>query len=328
MVRFWDQTASQPTRGPQCTACSYTHSCSRHSCVYPGCERSRVDPLRPNCWTCEYHVGLCDAFGVPSQPGPVLAPQPNLRDADAVVHPKHDSSADGGGKPDAPEPEKTPEVEKTSEAERTHPAKHRHSRFRSMLNWKSFGSSRKTNQNDDNMKDPEKSIHDPSVTLETSTPAINDAEKKPPPASTTPQETQETKSSTSVAPSDSEPLSQGAPPSLLVETLRLQEAEYLKLKLMMDLDPSDPWAKWLTERRIIIEQERDQVGWHQCHAPACQDRVISETIWVCQKHLDAGLLDRDDPPGFLDCPAPKVEDTRKKTRRRGTKMLTGIIPAS
>ncbi|KAF7560369.1 hypothetical protein G7046_g3785 [Stylonectria norvegica] len=48
----------------------------------------------------------------------------------------------------------------------------------------------------------------------------------------------------------------------------------------------------------------EHVSWHQCHAPACQDRVLSEEVWVCQKHLDGGYYDKDDPPGFVDCPAP------------------------
>ncbi|KPM40341.1 hypothetical protein AK830_g6239 [Neonectria ditissima] len=49
--------------------------------------------------------------------------------------------------------------------------------------------------------------------------------------------------------------------------------------------------------------EHPEVGWHQCHAPGCQDRVLSEDVWVCQKHLDQGHYDPDDPPGFVDCPA-------------------------
>lgn len=43
-------------------------------------------------------------------------------------------------------------------------------------------------------------------------------------------------------------------------------------------------------------------GWHQCHVPACQERVLSEEVWVCQKHLDQGFFDIDDPPGYVDCP--------------------------
>lgn len=364
MVRpvFASPSATQsPTISPeiQCVVCTFAHSrrfadiaaptgiCSRHCCVYPDCVRSRIDPLKSDCWTCEYHVGSVNV-AMPSQPGPEPTPQPNRREGicDLCVspnmdtltqynylcsehrclspncrgpsdsmHPKHDSSPDGGGKPDAPQAEKIPEVEIT------HPVKHRHSRFRSMFNWRSFGAGRRANGGDDSVKDIEKRSHDARVTEKSSTPIIDDAEKIPPPASNTPQGT---KSSTSVAPPDSEPLSQGAPPSLLVESLRSQEAKYLKF--MRDLDPNDPWHKWLIELRGSLERERDRVGWHQCHAPACQDRCISEDVWVCQKHLDEGHLDRDDPPGFMDCPGPEADDKKNRTGRRTSIFAARLKP--
>ncbi|CAM1511045.1 Fc.00g085580.m01.CDS01 [Cosmosporella sp. VM-42] len=54
--------------------------------------------------------------------------------------------------------------------------------------------------------------------------------------------------------------------------------------------------------KFVIEDDMKRVGWHQCHAPACQARVISEDVWVCEKHLVQGHFDKDDPPGFMDRP--------------------------
>ncbi|KAH6889165.1 hypothetical protein B0T10DRAFT_48042 [Thelonectria olida] len=121
------------------------------------------------------------------------------------------------------------------------PKKQRHSRMRSVLNWKTLLSSRKT------INTPPPTSKEPS-----------DDKKPQPPLQT------ETK----------------APVTQSTET---------PVVLTDEVPPP-------------LENKTPGLGWHQCHAPACQERVLSEEVWVCQKHLDQGLFDRDDPPGYLDCP--------------------------
>ncbi|KAK7431353.1 hypothetical protein QQZ08_002124 [Neonectria magnoliae] len=82
-------------------------------------------------------------------------------------------------------------------------------------------------------------------------------------------------------------------PPVLTET-KMKEPSTEKPRRTLSVSTQEPPTP--------LGTEQPEVGWHQCHAPACQNHVLSEEVWVCQKHLDQGHYDTDDPPGFVDCP--------------------------
>lgn len=242
--------------------------CAPHRCTHPGCPKPRVEIFGELTWFCE--EGHLSTPLLPSQPGtrtatpPLVSPispkppkptTPDPPPCEACVNVKAKTGFDskcsrhrctwpGCSSPRADSwhcsshlgwedirfpPKATPVAP-------TPPTKQRHSRVRSLLNWKPLLRNRKDSRSDpDTLPEPP-----PPTETETKEPPI----KQPPRYSTIIQE----------------------------------------------------------ECTTLLEKEQHDAGWHQCHATACQDRVLSEEVWVCQKHLDQGFYDPDDPPGFMDSP--------------------------
>lgn len=244
--------------------------CSRHRCTVTGCVERRVAPLDIS-WLCQEHSDL-DAvrkfmnFNTPGQPGPSTSTPAHSKgiasddqqpiDSGGIcevcidevkgikrsfyynptwfcvqhrctnpscsyrrdkLHPRHDL---GSSTYNAIHPARNP---RGGPSEPAPPATKRHSRIRSLFNWKSLGKSRRHEANND-FEDT--LVHD-DYDSGTNPPAVEEA-----------------------------------------------------------------WT-----RKPVF------VNWHQCHAPACQDKVISEEVWVCQKHFEQGFYEYDDPPGFIDAPS-------------------------
>ncbi|KAI5457154.1 hypothetical protein BGZ63DRAFT_84027 [Mariannaea sp. PMI_226] len=175
--------------------------CTRHRCTEPGCDLPRVEKISEGkLWFCLTHQKLM----------PISA------------------ASEVSIATDNPAVMEAPPITESTASTDTLPKKQRHSRVRSMLNWKAFLRSSKT---------------------------IN----TPPP-----------------------------------------DSQRLPAPFMIEADT----PKFLTDE--VSESSGTDLpdpGWHQCHIPACQERVISEDVWVCMKHLEQGLYDAEDPPGFMDCPA-------------------------
>lgn len=266
--------------------------CSRHRCTVPGCVERRVAPmtLRDSSWLCQEHSDLDVVrkfmnFSTPGHPGPSNSTpshsmgmasddqqpidpggicevcmdevkgvrrnfyynptwfcvqhrctSPNCHYRRDKLHPRHDLGSSTHNVVLQPKnPQGVP-------SEPVPPATKRHSRIRSLFNWKSLGKSRS---------------HEPDNEF-VETLGYDD-------------------------------LDYGTNPRGVEEAWKRAEVPFT---------PAVPTN--IPPARKPVE---GFVNWHQCHAPACQDKVISEEVWVCQKHLEQGFYEPDDPPGFIDAPA-------------------------
>ena len=296
--------ASQPQpRKPRegCTLCyngDYVHDtlnpaeknlslCTRHRCTVPGCEAPRANRHLPGNgrqstymfakqhalnedWWCTTHI---QSAALPDDGRAKLGTVEVNATPKAVLKAEPRPSAEGDSWYDA-----------VSEQE-TVPAK-RHSRIRSFFKFvvPSKGRGRESIPNE--KKTPTQQNSEP--------PSFGTAPTAPGNLSNT------TKPPTSVVLSKAATPADEAPPQDMKEIKDTTETDNSNSKtnpksvLVQDKSSTSPES--------VIQAEVERVGWHQCHAPACQARVISEAVWVCHKHLEQGYYDQDDPPGFMENP--------------------------